>query len=127
MSVVALEPFELRLKRAITAAGFPLERFEVDQRYELTHEPDETVGLRSWSLGRETWREKTFTAPLFRWQFADGRRFQGRPHVKTRKTSWGMIVCGGECAELDERPMLEELMSMIRRSWTEGEVAPHDL
>ena len=115
-----IEPFEKRFIRQLRDAGLPVSVFEVDQYYELNHEPDVTVQVRSWGLFRETYRPENLTAPLFRWAFDDGRKFQGRPPVHVHYRTWGNLIAGGETAEYDQDKMVRELHEMIERSFRDG-------
>lgn len=121
LSGIALGSLEALLQGQLRSRGLPVARLIVDHQYDLTHGPEVTVSEHLWSRGGETHRERPFTAPLFKWEFDDGRRFQGRPEVKVRKRKWGSPLAGGERAEFDYLPMLQQIGTMIRRSFELGE------
>lgn len=119
MSVATFSIIDL-MRDQLKARGVPVRVLTVDHGYELRQEPDVRVVPRSWSGLRQDVREETFTAPLFRWDFEDGRRFQGRPDMKVKRGEWRCLFAGGETATADSRPMLQQVSDMIRRSFENG-------
>lgn len=108
------------VKRNLRAAGIPVSVIQVDFDNTWRDEPDVTVDVRSWSLRGERSRKESFTAPVFRWAFDDGRRFQGRPEVELKRTEWRTLLAGGERVEFDQQAMLHHVFAMIKRSHATG-------
>lgn len=101
---------------------FGLRRLDLDERHYMTSAPDLVVHDRAHHFLFSTEHRREFTSPLFHWTLSDGRRFSGRPPIKTRKHTWRspLVRCVSVRTEADHAAMLDELIAMIRRSIEQG-------
>jgi len=106
------------VRRNFCMAGYPVKSLTVDStEYELNHEPDKKISLSSSVFLNISYSEKSFTSPVFRWEFEDGRRFQARPECDVKVTKHRAWPCTWETAEFDDQKMMKNLYELVKSSY----------